>query len=79
MHFKDQPLIWVHPLTGDYKIPPTNDVEMPLRYKMQGYEERRFNSYMEHARWCASKNLVNHASEGVSVDKDALGTNKWGY
>lgn len=79
MHYKDQPMIWIHPVTGDYKVPPTNDVEMPLRYKMQGYEERRFNSYAEHNRWCKSKGLVSHAAEGVRAYEDALGKNKWGY
>ena len=79
MHYKDRPVLWIHPVTGEYKVPGRNDVEMPLQYKMQGYERREFNSYFEHQQWMRSKGLVNHAAEGISVDRDALGKNRWGY
>ena len=79
MHPKDRPVIYIHPVTGDYKIPGRNDVEMPLRYKMQGYERREFDSYFEHQRWMKSKGLVNHAAEGIREHEDALGKNRWGY
>lgn len=79
MHKSDQPMIWIHPVTGDYKVPPTNTAEMPLRYRMQGYEERRFNSYWEHQQWMKSKGLVNHRAEGIAVHEDVLKKNKWGY
>lgn len=79
MHHKDQPMVWEHPVTGEYKIPPSNDAQMPSRYELQGYVERRFSSYYEHAAWCRKHGLVNHQAEGITVDKDALGKNKWGY
>lgn len=78
MHSKDRPVIYIHPVTGEIKYPMKGDVEMPLRYKMLGYERREFNSYLEHASWCRSKGLVNHAVEGISVDIDAQ-KNRWGY
>ena len=78
MHPKDRPVIYIHPVTGDYKIPGRNDVEMPLRYKMQGYERREFASYHEHAAWCKSKGLVNHAIEGIKEDQD-IQKNRWNY
>jgi len=65
-----KPVIYIHPITGDYKVPMEPDAAMPLRYKMQGYERREFNSYFEHNAWCRSKGLVNHYAEGVRNDDD---------
>lgn len=79
MHYKDQPVVWIHPVTGEYRIPGRNDIEMPLHYKMRGFEEKRFESYFEHKQWMKSKGLVNHAAEGIDVTSDALGKNRWGY
>lgn len=73
-----KPRIWVHPVNGEPRF-PMGDEDMPLRYRMQGYEEVIFNSYFDHQRWCKSKGLVNHAAEGVLADGDLLGTNRWGY
>lgn len=79
MHKKDRPVIYIHPVTGDYKVPMKAEVDMPLRYKMLGYERKEFDSYFDHQRWMRSKGLICHKTEDISVDKDALGTNKWGY
>lgn len=73
-----KPVVYIHPVTGDYKIPASEEQEMPLRYKMQGYERREFNSYFEHAAWCKSKGLVNHYAEDVRDDGDVQ-KNRWGY
>jgi hypothetical protein len=78
-HKHGKPTVWIHPVTGDYKIPPTDDTVMPLRYRMLGYEVREFHSYHEHQRWMKSKGLVCHATEDVRDDGDLLGKNKWGY
>lgn len=79
MHYKDKPVIWLHPVTGDYKIPMHNTDPMPSRYEMAGYIRKEFDSSWEHASWMKKVGLVNHAAEGISVDKDALGKNRWGY
>ena len=79
MDKRDQPTVWIHPVTGEYRIPGRNDIAMPLRYKMLGYEEKRFNSYFEHQTWMKSKGLINHAAEGIPVHEDALKKNRWGY
>lgn len=79
MNYKDKPVVWLHPVDGRYEIPPRNDVPMPSRYEMQGFVRKEFDSYFEHAQWCKKVGLVNHGAEGISVDKDALGKNKWGY
>lgn len=79
MHKKDRPVIYYNPVTGDYKIPMRTDVPMPSRYQMQGYERVEFNSYLEHAAWCRKRGLVNHMAEGIKVEDDALGKNRWGY
>jgi len=73
-----KPVIWIHPVTGDYKIPPADDCPIPDRYKLQGYERREFNSYFEHSAWCKSKGLVNHYAEDVRDDGD-IQKNRWGY
>lgn len=73
-----KPRIWIHSVTGELRY-PMGDEPMPLRYKMQGYEEKVFESYFEHQRWCKSKGLVNHAAEGIRNDGDILGKNRWGY
>lgn len=74
-----KPIVWVHPLTGEYRIPPDEDAPMPERYKMQGYEVREFSSYFEHQKWCRDHGLVNHFVEGIKEDQDALNKNRWGY
>lgn len=79
MHWTDQPVIWINPVTGEYRIPGRNDAEMPQHYRDRGFEVRRFNSYFEHVQWMKSKGLINHAAEGIKDDEDALGKNKWGY
>ena len=73
-----KPRIWIHPVSGELRY-PMGDEPMPERYRMRGFEERVFESYFEHQRWCKSKGLVNHAAEGISVTEDALDKNKWGY
>lgn len=74
-----KPRIWIHPVSGELRYPMA-DEPMPLRYKMQGYEERVFESYFEHQRWCKDKGLINHAAEGVADHEDVLGRrNRWGY
>lgn len=79
MHSKDRPVIWINPITGEYRIPGRNDIDVPLHYKMRGFERREFNSYWEHKAWMKSKGLVNHAAEGIKEDEDCLKKNKWGY
>jgi len=71
-------VLWIHPISGEYRVPPDDQVEMPLRYRMQGYERKEFNSYFEHMAWMKSKGLVNHATEDVPDDGD-IQRNKWGY
>lgn len=73
------PVVYVHPITGDYRIPLAPDEPMPERYKLQGYERREFTSYLEHQKWCNDHNLVNKYAEGISNEDDILGKNKWGY
>lgn len=73
-----KPVMYIHPVTGEYRVPASDEQEMPLRYKMLGYERREFNSYHEHAAWCKSKGLVNHYIEGIGDDKDAQ-VSRWGY
>ena len=75
----DKPVIYIHPVTGEYRIPGRNDTDMPLRYKMLGFERKEFSSYFEHQRWMRSKGLINHAAEGIPVHEDALKKNNWGY
>ena len=74
-----KPTIWIHPVTGEYKIPMHETDPMPQRYRDQGFERRVFNSYFEHKRWMESKGLICHATEDVPDDGDALGKNRWGY
>jgi hypothetical protein len=72
-----KPRIWIHPVTGEPKFPMA-DEPMPDRYKMLGYEEKVFDSYFEHQRWCKSKGLVNHAADGIREGND-IQKNRWGY
>lgn len=72
-------VVWLHPITGEYRIPPTDDAPMPSRYELQGFIRKEFNSYFEHQAWCKKVGLRNHAAEDVKDDGDLLKKNAWGY
>jgi len=74
-----KPVVWLNPITGDYKIPPRDDLPMPSRYELQGYVRKVFDSYFEHQSWMKKVGLVNHAAEDVRNDGDILNRNRWGY
>ncbi len=76
------PVVYIHPVTGEYEIPMNPDVPIPLRYAVRGFIKKEFTSYHEHTSWMKQVGLVNHATEDVrndgdiikrSEDKDSLG------
>lgn len=73
-----KPVVWMNPVTGEYRIPPSDDVDMPLRYQMRGYVRHEFTSYFEHQAWMRKVGLRNHAAEDVRNDGDLLGKDRWG-
>lgn len=66
------PVLWINDVTGDYKVPMDPDVDIPLRYKMQGFVRKEYPSYFEHKQICKKLGLVNHRDEGVRNDDDLL-------
>lgn len=71
-------VVWENDITGEYRIPPTDDAPMPSRYQIRGFVRKEL-TYWEHKAFCKRHGLVNHALEDVRNDGDALGKNKWGY
>lgn len=58
---RDAIAIWEHPQTGEVAYPPSNDVEMPERYRSRGFVRRTMRSWAEVRRFEREKNVVSEA------------------
>lgn len=70
---RGNPVLWLNPVTGDYRVPMDPDAPIPDKYKALGLERREFTSYHEHQSVCKKLGLVNHYDEDIRNDDDLLG------